>query len=178
MGERVVICGHGASRPQSGPMFVNVPRGCSISFYTDFGKTLAGDEADAIAAGTYTGSVTHHLGAYKQCPNLLFTPLTDGEKSVIEAAKPAGTILVFATSASGNWLKDLFHVWGAVNRQFDFHWACCQALQLKRQTYSSTLVGSPKTGVNLTQKGDGFYQFDYTANKYIKVANSSGLPSK
>jgi hypothetical protein len=177
MGERVVICGHGASRPQSGDMFIPVPKGCSISFYTDFGKTLAGDEADAIAAGTYPGTPVHVIGDFKTCPNLLYTPLTDGEKSAIEAAKPAGTILVFATSPAGTLLQDLFKVWGDTKRQFDFHWACCQALQLKRQTYSSTLVGSPKTGVNLTQKGDGFYQFDYTTNKYIKVANSAGLPS-
>ena len=40
MAEKVVICGHGASRPGSGAMFVTVPRGCSISFYTDFGKNI------------------------------------------------------------------------------------------------------------------------------------------
>jgi hypothetical protein len=158
-------------------MFTTVPKGCSISFYTDFGKTLAGDEADEIAAGTFGGKPVHHIGEFKQCPNLLYTPLTDGERNAIETAKPAGTILVFASGPAGDLLQALFQVWGDTRRQFDFHWACCQALQLKRQTYGNDLVGNPKTGINLTQKGDGFYQYDYTQNKYIKVANSSGLPS-
>lgn len=177
MAERVVICGHGASRPGAGAMFATVPRGCSISFYTDFGKTLGGDDADAIAAGTYARQPIHVIGEFKTCSNLLYTPLTDAEKADIENNKPAGTILVFATSPAGTSLEDLFRVWGSTKRQFEFHWACCQALQLKKQTYSSKLVGSPKTGLNLTQMSDGFYQFDYDSNRYIKVANSAGLPT-
>jgi hypothetical protein len=171
--ERVVICGHGASRPHSSAnAFIPVPKGCKISFYTDFGKTISGNDADAIAAGTYGGQPKTVIEEFKTCPNFVYTPLTDAEKQAIEAAKPAGTILVFATTAAGNALEDLFKVWGAAGRKFDFHWACCQALQLKNTSLTpAKFVGSPKTGLNLTEMSDGFYQFDYDANKYSKVAS-------
>jgi hypothetical protein len=181
MGERVVICGHGASRPHVSA-YTTVPKGCTISFYTEYAKTLAGTDGPMIAGDTLGRAATSTLGEFKTCPNLMYFPLSASEKLGFENAKAASTILTFCDQAAGYSLEQLFTGWSASGRKFDFHWGCCQALQLKNSGTSasiaaggsydaSKLVGSSKTGINLVEQGDGFYQYDYTAASYVKVAN-------
>lgn len=179
MGERVVICGHGASRPHVSA-YTTVPKGCSISFYTSYAKTLAGPDGPKIAGDTLGRAPSSVITEFKTCPNLMYFPLTASEKQGFEDAKAVGTILTFCDDASGYPLESLFRIWAGTGRKFDFHWGCCQALQLKNSgtaesvskggSYDPTkFVGSTKTNINLVEQGDGFYQYDYTAGAYIKV---------
>ena len=181
MGERVVICGHGASRPHVSA-YTKVPKGCTISFYTEYAKTLAGPDGPKIAGDTLGRTPSNVVEAFKTCPNLMYFPLTAAEKQGFETAKAAGTILTYCDVANGYSLESLFTVWGGLGREFDFHWGCCQALQLKNSgsnasvaaggSYDATkFVGNSKTNVNLVEQGDGYYQYDYTAGAYVKVAN-------
>lgn len=157
----IVICGHGGWAPLDG--YAQVPKGCSIAFYTDFSKTLAGDEANQIAAGTYPHAPKQVIQEFKVCPNFRFYPEnTIAEKEAIIALKGADRELLFTWDATGRPLKHLFETLNPT-AEIAFHWACCLYTQLNQTP------GSAQKGINLTQKQDGYYEYDYTNRHYVKI---------
>lgn len=158
--KKVIICGHGGWKPADG--YTKVPKGCSLAFYTEFSKCLSGDDADSIAAGTYVGQPTRVIAQYNMAPNMRFYPLTQSEKQVIIAAKPADRELLFTSDNGGRPLEHLLKTLSPT-AEIEFHWACCSYTQLK------VTPGSAAKGINLTQMKAGYFDYDYTNMVYNKI---------
>ncbi|HEY0940369.1 MAG TPA: hypothetical protein VGE08_09760 [Steroidobacter sp.] len=164
--KNVYIVGHGAWAPKDG--YAKVPAGCTISFYTEFAKTLSGDDADRIVAGTLKRPAHRTVGEFKMVPNMRYTPDDDDNMEDFKAEQQPGTILIFTQSNAGQTLEQLFHVIALKGiRNWDMHWTACSALQLRATGYDDRrFVGNPMTGVNLTEMDKGYYNFDYDIGKY------------
>ena len=167
MPEIIYICGHGSWTIKDG--YTKVPKGCSIIFYTQFNKTLGGDDAHKIVAGTYTGSINRTIKEFKHCPNLKYYPDTVPEIQQFNLEKQVGTVLEYTNIGNGKSLETFFQSLHNSRKQATVHWACCQYLAANLTYDSNRYVGKPKTGTNLTEMSDGLYQYDYNLNQYFKV---------
>jgi len=164
--KQVYIVGHGAWGPTDG--YAKVPAGCTVSFYTEFAKTMSGEDADRIVAGTVNRKPHRTVGEFKMVPNMRYTPDDEENMNDFFAEKQPGTILVYTSDLGGKTLEDVFNTMSVRNvNDWDIHWTACAALQLKATGYDDAkFVGNPTTGVNLTELDDGYYNFDYDIGKY------------
>jgi hypothetical protein len=161
------IIGHGSWSPADG--FTRVPDGCTISFYTEFGKTLAGDDADRIVAGTLDRKPSRVSDVNTQVPNMKYFPDSPENLKDFEDRKRAGSVLISTTDDDGKDLKGLFAA-AQASRDIDYHWAACLAISFKRNSYDTGKhVGSVVTGMNLTEMTDGFYDFEYDKGRYVLI---------
>jgi len=160
------IIGHGSWKPADG--YAKVPAGCSISFYTDFAKTMSGEDADRIVAGTLKRAPHRKIEQYMMAPNMRYTPDSQENMADFQAEKQKGTVLIYTTNDQGQTLRELFETMAVRRlRDWDLHWTACSALSLRETGYDGAkFVGNPTTGVNLTELEDGYYNFDYDINHY------------
>lgn len=168
----ILIVGHGSWKPGDG--YTKVPAGCTITFYTEFGKTMHGNEADEIVAGRLDRAPARVVDEFKMVPNMHYYPdsdenLKDFRKLRRRHRKGAG--LVYTTRAGGRDLAGLFAgIQRRNQRNVDFHWVACQAVEFARYTYNDEEhVGNVVTGYNLTETTDGFYDYDYVNNEYVLI---------
>ncbi len=157
---KTFIVGHGAWNPSDG--YVVVPRGSSITFYTKNSKWMCSDDIWALIQGTSTLSVEQECGEFKTAPNMRVFPGEPSWKAYAESVKPAGVDLYFTAAAAGVTLKDIF----ASQPAAPYVWTCCRNLGLTKT--QPTGVGG-HTGVNLEERSDGFYDYNFTTGAYTKI---------
>jgi len=139
---QLFLSGHGGWKPVNG--YTQVPKGCSITFYTNFAKNLITGMEYQILAGTYHES-DRTIREYMSCPNMQLSAQDDDwtQKSRSELAKRHdANCVLFESPPDGLALADLFEAWVGQNLPaVDFHWMACQTLQLKK-------VGGRAFGLN------------------------------
>lgn len=175
---KVFLHGHGSWAPDMG--YTQVPKGCSVSFYTHFAKLLNATMVKQILGGTYTGELDRTLDAFKTVPNVRMSSLTPGQ--VANAGKwfsGAGAIVHMLPASPPTMRKTLEELMGeciqAYGPDIDFHWLCCQSLRLAQ-------VGGRELGLNASDRTaqvghEGYYLFKWkeggvAKQKWVK-SNSS-----
>lgn len=161
----VYLHGHGGWAPSMG--FTQVPKKCSISFYTHFAKLLNATMVQKIFAGTYLGDFDRTIEAFGTVPNLRMDSLTTAQRQwAINSTAGSGKTLVMLPAAPPNRSRTLAQLmeWSVENigPELDFRWLCCQSLSLKQQ-------GGRKLGLNASDRTaqdghEGQYLFKWVEN--------------
>lgn len=141
----VYIHGHGKWKLESGNF--SLPRGCKVTFYTQFAKTLMPTEAMQILEGTYNEEAEREIGEFRNLPNLSISPLSDNQwnKAITKWQGGSNTAHLLWSPMARTTLKDAVDAvrkTHGLDGTYHFHWVCCQALDLK-----NTELGG-KVGVN------------------------------
>ena len=137
MALKIFLCGHGNWIPDNG--FFNLPKGCTMTFYTHHAKTILQDATEKIVAGQYKGEPENVIGEYKLCPNMLLSPDSQDnidetnaarklnpDKNVIAFfAKNAITLDRLLKNSAGN-----IESWRMKYGGVDFVWNCCRYVNL------------------------------------------------
>ena len=144
----IFLCGHGNWDPNQG--FTDMPKGCSMTFYTHHAKTMLQDAVEQIVGGTYTGEPRQVVPEFKAVPNMRLSP--DSDENVLDTWKALSenplqnATLWFVQSATT--LKDLFksraqRIWRMVaqHQGIAFHWTCCRYVDMPKMTYRLTPGG-------------------------------------
>jgi hypothetical protein len=141
----VYLGGHGAWTIKDG--YAEVPKGCTISFYTEFSKNMFTSDMKAIIGGTFNGSVKQKIEQYKTCPNYTLSPdsVSYAEcRTLLLARNDANLSLVMFPSGPDWTLKSIFE-WASKGRiAADFIWCACRFTGLKDE-------GGKAIGVNGAQ---------------------------
>ena len=137
------LAGHGEWNPENG--FTQVPKGCSVTFYTHHAKTVLTDAAYEVVAGTYASQPESRIEQYMQVPNMTQVGFVGAEvhirnnfqNSFAQNNDPNTRILLLPAGARAS-LKQLFEALDGQIRaavdQFggiDFHWCCCRYVLMK-----------------------------------------------
>ncbi|AFL74229.1 putative adhesin [Thiocystis violascens] len=167
----VFLAGHGEWDPENG--FTQVPRGCSVAFYTHHAKTLLTNAAYQVVDGTYGGEPENVIGEYKQVPNMTQIGFVAAENAIrtdftnhhIANPNPVTRLLLLPPGMRVN-LSQLFILLDDVVRTaivqhggIDFVWCCCRYVLMKGEIRG-------RDGFNATE--------DLIADRYIfrdRVAN-------
>jgi hypothetical protein len=157
---KTFIVGHGAWNPSDG--YCVVPKNSSITFYTKNSKWMCSDDIWALIQGTSTLGVEQECGAFKSSPNMRVFPGEPSWEAYARSVKPADVELYFTAAAGGVTLAEIFRTQPAG----DFVWTCCRNLGLTK-IQPKGLKGH--TGVNLEERSDGFYDFNFTTRAYTKI---------
>ncbi|MGO4880104.1 MAG: putative adhesin [Bryobacteraceae bacterium] len=96
------IIGHGGWSPGDG--FSQVPAGCKIFFYTEFGKTLSGHESDDLIEGTFNRGASRTVDEFKMAPNMKYFPMSDDDIEDAHDLLRDGDSLIYTAQTAG---KDL-----------------------------------------------------------------------
>lgn len=177
MATTVFLHGHGGWKPSMG--YVNVPKGCSVSFYTHFAKLLNGTMVEQILTGTYTGDFDRTVPAFHSAPNVQMSSLPASLAQWAKDKNTTGISMVLLPNSPPVVRMSLEKLMelsiGAFGSDLDFRWLCCQALQLKD-------TGGRAQGVNASDRTaqaghEGEYLFKWVENgvektKWVK-SNSS-----
>jgi hypothetical protein len=172
---KIFLHGHGTWKPDMG--YTQVPKGCSIVFYTHFAKLLNATMVRQILGGTYVqnaeeleGRIDRRIGQYKTAPNLRISSLTAGQlQNAHRWFSGTGAILHTLPAAPPVVRRNLDALMDeciqAYGEDLEFHWLCCQALGLTR-------VGGRALGVNASDRTaqvgrEGYYLFKW---------NEGGVP--
>jgi hypothetical protein len=143
----VFLHGHGGWKPSMG--FVEVPKGCSVSFYTHFAKLLNQTMVLQILNGTYTGEFDRTVPAFHSAPNVQISSLTPALVKWAKDNNTSGTTMVLMPASPPVVRMSLEKVMDlaikAIGPDLDFRWLCCQALQLKK-------AGGGELGVNASDR--------------------------
>jgi hypothetical protein len=138
MAKNVYLIGHGGwNRAKGGLAFVTVPKGCSISFYSEMGVVLTVGQAIAAMQGHRVPA--RYYPQYRSTPNQVLYPLyTEGTHTEMGESGGAYTLLraaAFGTVGQGDefvWVdsettvKNFFDQYSDVN----FHWLACSVREL------------------------------------------------
>ena len=141
----IYLAGHGDWKIKD--EYVQVPAGCSISFYTDSSKNMFTSDMKDIIRGTYNGSVRQKVEAFKNCPNYTLNP--DGAsynecKQIIISRNDPNLGLIMYPSGPSWTLKQIFDYVSKKGLSFEFIWCCCRFTGLKD-------AGGKAVGVNGAQ---------------------------
>ena len=156
---KIFIVGHGAWNPSDG--YTVVPAKGSISFYTKNSKWMCSDDIWALIQGTSTLSLEQECGPFKTSPNMRVFPGEPTWKAYALSIKPADVDLYFTDNAAGITLKEIFQA-----QPGNYVWTCCRNLGLNK-IQPKGLKGH--TGVNLEERSDGFYDYNFTTQTYTKI---------
>lgn len=145
----VYLCGHGNWDPNEG--FIDLPKGCSMTFYTHHAKTMLQDAVLQIVGGTYAGEPHQVVSEFKAVPNMRLSPDAPGDKQDTKNAL-AGNPTPNSTAWFVNQpvtLKTLFsscadRIWRLVQQHggVAFHWTCCRYVDMPKMTYRLTPGGA------------------------------------
>lgn len=146
----VFLHGHGSWKPEFG--YTQVPRNCSVTFYTHFAKLLNQTMVRLILNGTFAGQFERTIGAFHAVPNLRMSSLTQGQYDWADATfVPGGRVLYRLPPAPptqrfflSQMMQAFTDAWGR-DAQIDYHWLCCQALGLDK-------VGGGEVGLNASDR--------------------------
>lgn len=72
-----------------------MPSGNRIAFYTEFAKTMSGEDADRIVAGTLNRPAHRTIEEFMMVPNMRYTPDSDENMQDFHNEKRSGTILIY-----------------------------------------------------------------------------------
>lgn len=147
---------HGSWSPEDGYAFV--PKGCRVTFWSPFAKLMHKTMVEALLEDKWTGKAERVVTEYKAVPNMKLSPLTPAQLAgdKLKYSTKPGRVYVSTNKASSLDLtmKDLRTE--HASEELNFHWLCCQELELK-------LAGGRTLGVN---SGDfrhlGFYMLMWT----------------
>jgi len=152
----IFLCGHGGWTPNDG--YTTVPKGSSITFYTQHAKLLKGGDDYKLIAGTFTSPPDSVLGPYRSCPNMRLYPDDPDVITMSESMRRPGTELFWSNDPNGMLLSTIFN-----NKPGNaFIWACCRHVALRE-------AGGEKVGFNLVEEADQYSKFDYVEKKYITM---------
>lgn len=145
------LCGHGNWDPNDG--FINLPKGCSMTFYTHHAKTMLQDAVLQIVAGTYAGEPHQVASQFMAVPNMRLSP-DDAENKLDTrnalATNPLPNASVWFVNQVVT-LKTLFGHGPTMNRirqwvteygGVDFHWTCCRYVDMPKMSYRLTPGGT------------------------------------
>lgn len=163
------IIGHGSWTPDDG--HAKVPAGCTLSFYTEFGKTLGGTDSDNLIAGRLGRAAHRTVEEFMMVPNMKYFPMDAVDVQDARNLRRGTDVLVHTANDDGRDLKGLFAATTAQQvKDMDFHWAACSAIMFKNPTYDEDAhVGNTVTGMNLTEFTDGYYDYDYINGAYVLI---------
>lgn len=116
------------------PMAIEVPKGCSISFYTKFSKNMFTSDMKDIMRGTYPGSVQQKTEQYKTCPNYTLSadPVSFQEcQNILIARQNANLCLIMFPSGPSHTLDNIFRSIERNNITIDMIWCACRYTGLK-----------------------------------------------
>ncbi|MCB2135610.1 MAG: hypothetical protein KDE08_06645 [Rhodobacteraceae bacterium] len=153
----IFIHGHGSWKPANG--YFQMPKNCSVSFYTHFAKLLNATMAYPILENAYSGEADRTIGQFMQVPNMQLSSLTQTQQNSADDlfAKGGGRNLYTLPPAppvvriSLEKIVDM-HVAalersGKRNVELRFHWIACQQLGLKSK-------GGGEAGVNASDRSN------------------------
>jgi hypothetical protein len=168
------LAGHGQWNITDG--YAEVPKGCSITFYTEFSKNLFTADMKAIIGGTFTGTPKLVVEEYRSCPNYLLSgdsvSLVACQQLLLGRNDPNLGLIMFNNGQVR--LSEIFAYFKKQNTQTHFIWCACRYTNLKD-------MGGKTIGVNAAQGTygnrnnlgqlannlgtDGFYFNPSTANR-------------
>lgn len=143
------LAGHGEWSLANG--YTAVPKGCSISFYTEAHKNMFTADMKAVIGGTYGGSVQLKVDEYKSCPNytLHADPVSHQAcKALLLGSNQPGLSLVMFSAGGPFTLAQIFDAFSKKQLATDFVWCACRYTILKD-------VGGKAIGVNGAQGSFG-----------------------
>ena len=126
------IAGHGEWYIPNG--YCNLPKGCSISFYTEFSKNMFTVDMMEILKGTYTGIVQQKIEQFKICPNYTIHPDPKNHLSCNDIINQRNSVdyeLLMFTEGAKITLSELFYVLSLYNIQLDMIFSCCRSTCLR-----------------------------------------------
>ena len=176
MAVTIFLCGHGEWEPKNG--FVDLPKGCSITFVVHFAKTLPTKDMFTLCRGTYPNEPDRIVAEFHSCPNMTWKV---DEDAVIDhcialaannhGAQPAEVL--FPNSLASLLDKDGALTLGKFFRkraptihervmlygEVKFIWASCSALAMNRTARGGII------GVNAQQKVNAYIHMDRSVHK-------------
>lgn len=134
MALKLFMCGHGAWAPDDG--FTEVPKGCSVTFYTYNAKTMLQGAVNEIVSGRYTGDYHQKVEEYKQVQNMTLYPDDEPlrkstQKELLKNPDPDTNCFFTKTPTT---LEQFFKVYGdqiAKLGGIDVVWTCCRFVDNK-----------------------------------------------
>ena len=141
----IYLAGHGTWNMADG--YAEVPKGCSISFYTEFSKNMFTSDMKEVIGGTFQGAVKLMVGAYKTCPNYTLSADSaslDACRALLLARNNTNLSLVMFGSGPDMTLKEIFADAKARDLASDFIWCACRHTGLRD-------AGGKAIGVNGAQ---------------------------
>lgn len=141
----IYLGGHGEWNMSDG--YVELPKGCSISFYTEFSKNMFTSDMKDIIKGKFKGSVKSKIEQYKTCNNYTLHPdpanCTEC-RQILSDRNDSNLALVMFAGGRAWTLKEIF-AWATEERlAVDFIWCACRFTGLKD-------AGGKAVGVNAAQ---------------------------
>lgn len=148
MATLIYLHGHGSWAPSMG--FTDVPKGCSLSFYTHFAKLLNQTMVAQILNNSFAGTLDRTIGEFKKAPNCRMSSLTADQKDwATQQAQGKGYRLLTLQAAPPVVRMDLAqlldHCRSKYQGELDIRWLCCQSLSLKQ-------VGGRGLGLNASDR--------------------------
>ncbi len=138
----VILHSHGSWDPSKG--YFQLPKGCSVRFFTHFAKTLMPTDAKKIIDGSYGGPIEREVGEYKTIPNMGASPLSNSQLIKAQGWLNGGTRggVAFYSTPVRRTLSELVELTrNALGRDgtYRFDWVCCQALKLEKTPLGGTV---------------------------------------
>ena len=121
------IAGHGEWKISNG--YCYLPRGCSISFYTEFSKSMFSLDMIEILKGTYRGGIQQRIEQFQSCPNYTIHP--DPEKflgchDIIKQRNAPNYRLMMNGDGPPMTLSSIFNSLSLYNIQLDMIFCSCR----------------------------------------------------
>jgi len=154
-------------------------------FYTDFNKTLAGNEAHDIVTNSIGRVPSRSVSEYMMVPNFSYHQDEPDEISLFLSEKGTHNptaAMVYNNTGAPKTLEGLFTSFKTqhIDLKYDIYWCCCQALELNETQPLNALghvhVGNTLTAINLTEMPDGFYDYDYDLGIYKLIFAKNPAP--
>jgi hypothetical protein len=143
----VFLAGHGSWNVKDNGFCV-VPKGVTVTFYTESMKNMFTTDMFAIIGGTFTGEVKQFYEPGSQVPNYTLYPDTQNEaqcRQIIKARNDKNFGLLMTVNGQVSDLKRLMSIMGPGT---SIVWCACRYTELKD-------VGGKSVGVNGAQGSYG-----------------------
>ena len=133
----IFLCGHGSHDPENG--FVSVPKGCSVTFYAHYMKTVLAPQTEKLVSGSFQGEPHNVVEEFHTCANQSLHPPTgsqvqDKYAALTQNPNKENCTIFFAEqtitlgqffSDYGDQLRVFVNRYGGVN----LVWSCCRSVK-------------------------------------------------